>query len=406
MRTLEIALFLLSTLDGASRMRLSAHRPNWMSVIPVLAFIVWISHAASEGLRWQMIPVYGVVLYTFTITLIRAFKTDHTSADPTLSRLGGGVIVGLSILSMTAATAMPVYTLPSPLGDYSVGRRAILLDHLTLGVHYPTDASSSQITAAYSESERTQLQTTLSDRFHLPTAFLSHLDLIATETQTDVGLSEELPRYRVLIEQPDAAHTAVYTLSLVEDLASRGFIVITVTPATDTKAPTAEEVVERLESLDPTGSDGWLADRMDLGRVGLFGFGEAGSIVRAAESGSFRAAAVVGTYSGHREATLPVLYLSSEGDANVSAGGQSVTYVCTVRGALSENFNDFGYVTPFMPILGAFGSIHPARAGRITRSYLGAFFNKHLTRGTVEPLLDGPTDDFPEVAIHIHDPRE
>ena len=53
-----------------------------------------------------------------------------------------------------------------------------------------------------------------------------------------------------------------------------------------------------------------------------------------------------------------------------------------------------------------FGTIDPYRASAITGAYVGAFFNKHLTRGTVEHLMDGPSNDYPEVTIQLHDAEE
>ena len=46
--------------------------------------------------------------------------------------------------------------------------------------------------------------------------------------------------------------------------------------------------------------------------------------------------------------------------------------------------------------LGPFGSIGPARAIRVERAYLAAFFDVHLRRGRSR-LLRGPSRAFPEV---------
>lgn len=50
------------------------------------------------------------------------------------------------------------------------------------------------------------------------------------------------------------------------------------------------------------------------------------------------------------------------------------------------------------------GTLDPVRAIDISRAYTSAFFDKHL-KGIDQDLLDGPSEDFPEVtfeAENIH----
>jgi len=47
--------------------------------------------------------------------------------------------------------------------------------------------------------------------------------------------------------------------------------------------------------------------------------------------------------------------------------------------------------------------LDPARAIRLTRSYVAAFVDQHL-RGIPQRLLTGPTADFPEITFHNNRP--
>ena len=415
MRTFELLLILLTLADGTSRIVLADRRPIWISTIPMFAFLFGIIHIAGEGARWQMIPIYGVVVVAFSASLIRAFQTgDILISGSRLSRGVGGVVILLAITSLVAGTALPVFTLPAPSGHYAVGVRDVILrdPELTVQVYFPSDQPVGN-RSVYGEGNLQAHARFLSSRFGIPLPLLGHLSRVRTHTFPGAGLSRELPRYRVLIEQPEVDRPSTSTTGLAEDLASHGFLVITVPVATDTadtarSTVDAESIADRLESIDPDGPAAWLADRLDLGRIGVYGLGSAGkSVIEACLGGTFRAGAVIGSEPRSTSPVVPFIYLRPEGFEDPPLmEASATTYVASVRGMMADNFGDDAFVSPLMPALGEFGSIDPVRGNDITRVYLGAFFNKHLTRGTVEPILDGPSSDYPEVSIQIHDAEE
>ena len=142
--------------------------------------------------------------------------------------------------------------------------------------------------------------------------------------------------------------------------------------------------------------------------MGIYGVGEAGErVLEACVDGAFSAGATIG-YTGPISSTpTPLLVFRPEdaGDPPIRAA-EETPYIVAARGMLAGNFSDDALVSPLMPVLGEFGTIDPYRASAITGAYVGAFFNKHLTRGTVEHLMDGPSNDYPEVTIQIHDAEE
>jgi hypothetical protein len=67
----------------------------------------------------------------------------------------------------------------------------------------------------------------------------------------------------------------------------------------------------------------------------------------------------------------------------------------TVAGTQHSSFTDLHAIADQLGLdLGT--DISGARAVQITRAYVGAFFDLHL-RHRSEPLLDGPSRDYPEV---------
>ena len=409
MRTFEFLLILLALGDGATRIALADRRPIWISTIPMFAFLLGIIHIAGEGARWQMIPIYIVIVVGFSTSLIRAFRTgDILIEGGALSRGAGVLVILLSVISIAAATAFPMFELPPPTGDFTVGVRDVALSDSgpIVRVYFPSDNPAGNRTT-YGLTDLPTHTTYLTTRYGIPDAFLGHLASIHTSAFPESELSGELPRYRVLVAYPESDRPSTRTTALAENLASHGFIVFTSPAAVDTLLG-LEEVAEHLESIDPSGPAGWLADHLDLGRIGVYGFGDAaGAVIEACSGGTFRAGAAIGPAGHSGNPVVPFLYLHPEETPDTPLTDvHETTYIVSIRGARLDNFGDDAFISPLMPTLGDFGSIDPDRVGRITHAYLSAFFNKHLTRGTVEPVLDGPSAAYPEVSIRIHDAEE
>ena len=65
------------------------------------------------------------------------------------------------------------------------------------------------------------------------------------------------------------------------------------------------------------------------------------------------------------------------------------------------NFTDLPYWSPITSQLGLTGPINGQRGFDIVNAYSIAFFDRYL-KSQLSPLLDGPSEQHPEVAIEIH----
>jgi hypothetical protein len=71
-------------------------------------------------------------------------------------------------------------------------------------------------------------------------------------------------------------------------------------------------------------------------------------------------------------------------------------YLVLVPGMFHPNFSDAALYSRLFSWLGLTGPIDGDRANSIIGSYTLAFFDKHL-KGQPAPLLDGPSNQYPEV---------
>jgi hypothetical protein len=78
----------------------------------------------------------------------------------------------------------------------------------------------------------------------------------------------------------------------------------------------------------------------------------------------------------------------------------AIGYHLTLAGTVHYDFTDVPVFSPLSSMLGLSGEIGARRLIEINRAYSRAFFDQTL-RGQEEPLLDGPSPAFPEVAFEI-----
>jgi predicted dienelactone hydrolase len=277
-------------------------------------------------------------------------------------------------------------------------------------------------------------------------------DSIRTNSITQAPLAPGAARYPVLIFEPGFGTIPTQYTTLLEDLASHGYLIFAIAPTYS-----ADVVVfpdGRVVAASPTGSlpestTGlqaagnrlvmvWAQDvlfvmdqlqrlnaargqlfsgRLDLARLGVFGHSFGGATAAQVCHTDARCKAGIdldGDLFGsvvHTGATTPFMVLQSDRGACTESScramqGQVQAVLRTVpygaRYDLSittmEHFNFADYAVEFTPLrlFGVLGSIDGVRGLQITRAYVRAFFDTYLTNRP-SPLLQGPTRAYPEV---------
>jgi dienelactone hydrolase len=207
----------------------------------------------------------------------------------------------------------------------------------------------------------------------------------------------------------------------------------------DYKAADLASVADQLEQL-PADAAGLLGGRLDLDRLGGFGhsFGGNAALQWCRDDRRCRAAAnldgALWTEVGRVGLERPVLQVLAEHPEFAPSGAEAVAagvasdaeafdaekaiafggwrtvqqqgrpgYTVQVKGAGHLSFLDVGLLAvrgegPVKAMLAA-TSIEPRRMWRITCDLLLAFFATHLGEAATQPLLHGPSGDYPELSF-------
>jgi len=350
------------------------------------------------------------------------------------------VLIGI-IIGVLPAAAQTVVTLPPPTGSYGVGRANYAFVDAARSEPFLTGVESSREVVA-----RVYYPAVVTDGKPAPYAegleadALTQLtgyppDVIADYVQSyavaNVPVSDAAKSYPVVVFTGDVAVIPLMYTSLLEDLASQGYVVLAlahpysspfaVFPDGRTAFPVANANTDEKAARDQVGavwaadvrfildqlsvlnsSDALLAGRLDLTKIALVGHGLGGAAVLDVALADNRVVSAVsldglllGDASG-KELATPFLFIdpansqlrSGDEDAALDAlkgSSKAEVYTVTIEGADAPTF-----VTD--NLAGLFSSDNAAvqksqAEVTLVRSYVDAFLGKYLL-GQDAPILD------------------
>lgn len=241
MRIFEALLILVNILSIVLSFK-EQSRAVWLRMVVVNLSVLFL-HGVLDGFRYQMIFSYAFV----TLFTIGAFL--KSSRRPDARTPGALKIVGISlsflflILTAFLAYALPVFTLPKPTGSYAVGiqyfhlidenRTDPFLDtstkkrELMVKVYYPALPDRTKPFSPYFSNSPKFIRL-FTAFYNMPDFAFSHLRLVNTSSKDDLQLSDQQPRYPVILFSHGAGTTMEVQTSQSEDLASHGYIVVAI----------------------------------------------------------------------------------------------------------------------------------------------------------------------------------
>ncbi len=368
------------------------------------------------------------------------------------------VLVAISLVTFVEIRHQQTLVLPTPTGPYAVGRmeydwtdqsrtdplvpQAGMKRELVVWVWYPTDPAgrvSGAEVAPYLPSKWAQL----SDQQHgfLGQQLFQSNDSIQTHSFANAPLATALARYPVLIFEPGLGNIPTQYTTLLEDLASHGYIIFAITPtysadvvvfpdgrvadatstgninnatnlqATGDRLVTvwARDVIfvmNQLDRLNAAPGNQW-SQHLDLARLGVFGHSFGGATAALVCQMDVRCKAGVdldGALFGNVVQTglaKPFMVIQSdpgscsnsvcrsfqqEVQALLRTVPHGASYNLDVKGMEHFNFSDYAVYFSPARALGLLGSIDGVRGLQITRTYVRAFFDTYLNN-TPSPLL-------------------
>ncbi|MCI3182311.1 hypothetical protein C5708_18880 [Caulobacter sp. CCUG 60055] len=234
-----LTLWLLSGLVGALK------KTPWPTALAILALAACATHLLVEGPRWQMGPAYVVLLVLAVLQLGAVWPPLGGRFNGAGGRTRGAarwIAALLLVLTVVASFLFPMFRLPKPSGAYAVGTTTLHFvdpsryelhtvepfDRRELMAHvwYPATAAAGAKPVPYLTDPDVMAQATAGS---LPLApFFTHLGAIPTHSFQDAPISPARRTYPVVVFSHGRNAFWGQNLTLMEDLASRGYVVVAI----------------------------------------------------------------------------------------------------------------------------------------------------------------------------------
>lgn len=232
MRIFEIILLLLSV---SSIFYLSIRKNTIYKKIEFTIILGLLAiHFIFEGYRWQMIPIYFLLL----IILFLIFKEKSPlKGNWFLKSLKIIGFLFLLIIGFMLPTALPVFELPETTGNYKIGSQYIHLktDREEIITENPDDKRELMIKVWYPaiiKNEEKEPYLNDGDRFSfaakygLPNATFNYLDYVETNTFIAPEIANE--KFPILIFSHGSYSKASGYYAIIEEIVSHGYIVLNI----------------------------------------------------------------------------------------------------------------------------------------------------------------------------------
>lgn len=232
-----LAIYILWPLTGRKH-------PIAVEILPAIDLIVTIFHFVFEGIRWQMIPLYGYVIFACLNSFAVFLKTRQGKPIRPFKWRTGRVVPSLILLAVSTALPilLPVPSIPTPGGPYQVGTRTfVLVDNsrrelfsgknesrkFMIQVWYPAKPAPGDPHAPWMNDAHIYTRA-LSAYLELPDFFLDHLALAKSPAYLDAQLEPSNSGYPVILFSHGWSGFAAQNTGQMLQLASRGYVVAAV----------------------------------------------------------------------------------------------------------------------------------------------------------------------------------
>jgi predicted dienelactone hydrolase len=244
MRNLEMLLLLADLVALVIMTFPRLHDAGWWRPSTIAAMAIAFAQVGVEGPRWQLVPAYVLTLLLFVASIARRSGAAADGARRVrLTRIAiGCAAVGLAVAA-ALPIVVPVFRFPTPTGPYAIGTltyhwvdttrsEAFAADprsrrELMVQIWYPAQAQATGPRAAYLP-DASAVMTAFAHFQDRPAFIFGHLKYVMTHAIASAPAASDLPAFPVLIFLEGASGFRQMNTYQVEQLASRGYIVVAI----------------------------------------------------------------------------------------------------------------------------------------------------------------------------------
>ena len=218
---------------------------HWMRYLALITVLIAVAQMLVEGPRWQMIPAYGLTVLFALIWLLQDFApTGGILGQILTNRFAIGLSVGLGVLLLAVATALPIilpiFRFPHPSGPYPIGtvtyhwvdtsRHEIFSAdpntrrELMAQIWYPARRDLASPPAPYMQ-DSDAVAPALARLFHWPDFAFGHFKYVTTNAAASIPMATDKSSYPVLIFLTGLNGFRQSNTFQIEELVSYGYIV-------------------------------------------------------------------------------------------------------------------------------------------------------------------------------------
>ncbi|QRK11916.1 hypothetical protein JQX13_18775 [Archangium violaceum] len=421
------------------------------------------SVSAEATLREEDVNGDGRVDAVLRFPLPTLVERGVLHAEMSRLRLDARTLSGAEVSGCDRAYASDhlLTRLPAPTGPYAVGTTSFhWVDtsreeefseakrdkrELMVRVWYPATSPLRAQPAPYFLVRREGIAQMAGGGFDTPARML---DFVHAHAVAEAPLAADA-RFPIILFSPGAGFSPTLYTSLMEELASHGYVVVATshtyttgavifpdgryapntedpgglfgTPFLDTTVADLRFVLSQVRALDAGDDSGRFTGKLDLERVGVFGHsigGAASTLVCQKEPGVRACANIDGTFQGSWKKGVDQPFLLVHPQASEDGTHRSFiedrrarVYEVSVSRSAHLTFSDMPLLLELMKSYDTkvtadtleTGTLEPAeRAASITRAWVLAFADETVKGGGESPLLQGSSGDYPEVTLEVH----
>lgn len=284
------------------------------------SIVILVIHLLIEGYRWQMLLVYIMTgLFIIIVSSKHLQKNMETKLGKPLKYSLAAVTVVIMVVSLFLLVYMPVFHLPKPDGPEKVGTQTFHLTdlgrdevlteeqsdkrELMIQIWYPTENKNNNKSELLFPKDKEMFKKyiqTYSNSLNLPDFVFDYWKYSKTNTYENTAILPSTSPYPVILLSHGMGTSRVLHASQAENLASHGYIVVTIdhtysTFATifpdgrvtdyKTKMTTIDErreigkiwtqdvefVIDQIEKLNSGAIESQFKGKIDLNHLGVMG---------------------------------------------------------------------------------------------------------------------------------------